>query len=521
MYRWYRQAVVCYAYLSDVPPSRGPVPDLTAFSKSRWFSRGWCLQELIAPREVEFFAEDWTEIGTKDSLRLAITQATGIPDEVLCSPELTLSRSAAERMSWASKRQTSREEDMAYCLFGLFDVNLPLLYGEGGTKAFFRLQEEILRRTLDLSLLLWCDPSESQRLLPRTGALCEHPCYFAPGNLRTISGATFLYSKLPRVWQDPLADIGSSSDYKPPQIVGNHLKLSLMTIPYERHLQPGEAQSGTRLASIRPYLHSQFDRMLHVCILLGDSRIKIQPENSRVQYRFLELVPEVGSFAQEGAWEVEEILLRLHENALIFARTHAAVLGSALQLHISARCKVPHDELVVTEALVGGKPQAFERRCHPLGAHSLARGDNSFRQDNMISLDESTTLSPLSPYRNSKVAIRILVRSRVTSATKIAAVLVLYPFRSFRQHHWALRTWEVERPLDEEDFESHVLGHETGSEAGLLLDTSDRTLIWISSLGQCLEISRKMRPGKYFLQLVLSRCDWAGPYPAGAQELCL
>lgn len=514
MYRWYQQAEVCFAYLSDVPPSRGPVPDLAAFRKARWFSRGWCLQELIAPRELEFFAEDWTEIGTKDSLRLVITQVTGIPEDVLDDSKLVSSRSAAERMSWASKRQTSREEDGAYSLFGLFDVNLPLLYGEGGTKAFLRLQEEILKRTLDLSLLLWCYTFTSLASSMPTGALCGHPRYFDPENLATISGVPFLYSELPRVW--PFPNIGYIGDFKPPQIVGNYLKLSLMTIPFPGLV--GDGRSKIRLASIaRP--ESRFGSPQRICILLDELQSRDPLEFDRIRNSFLELEPET-SFTRGAGGKVEEIHLRLYEDVpseALGLPKRMLGQGLTLQLHISARCKIPYDELVVTEALASAM-DAWGCR-HRLVAYPLNRGNDSFRQDNMILLNASSPLSMGLPDR--KVAIRFLVRSRTTSSTKIAAALVLYPFGPFLQRHWALRTWEADRPLDEANFESFILNPETGSEAGIVLDTSDRTMIWISSLGQCLEISRRQRLDKYFLQLVLSRCDWAGPYPEEAQELRL
>lgn len=516
MYRWYQQAEVCFAYLSDVPPYRGPVPDLKAFRKARWFTRGWCLQELIAPRELEFFAEDWTEIGTKDSLRPVITQVTGIPEDVLSDSKSAYYRSAAERMSWASKRQTSREEDVAYCLFGLFDVNLPLLYGEGGIKAFLRLQEEILKRTLDLSLLLWCYNWKPR--LPSSvpiGALCGHPHYFAPEDLRTISGATFLYSELPRVLQS--YNIGYIDGFEPPQIVGNYLKLSLMTIPSPVLEEEGRGE--TRLASIAR-LGSQFGSPQHICILLVGLQSRVPFLARRIRNSALELQPEA-SFTQETGGKVEEIHLRLYEDvpseSLGGMAKRILSRGSTLQLHISARCKVPYDELVVTEALASAMDAGGRR--HRMVAYPLDRGNDSFRQDNMILLNASTPLSL--GFTDRKVAIRFLVRSRATSSIKIAAALVLYPSGPFLQRHWALRSWEAERPLDEANFEPFILDPEAGLNAGIVLDTSDRTMIWISSLGQCLEISRRRRLDKYFLELVLSRCDWAGPYPEGAQELCL
>ncbi|KAH6702877.1 heterokaryon incompatibility protein-domain-containing protein [Leptodontidium sp. MPI-SDFR-AT-0119] len=158
MYMWYRDADVCYAYLTDVPipfevDSSGVgfygLPE--AFKSSRWFSRGWTLQELIAPKTVEFYTVSWEEIGTKQSLRDEIALITGIDSRVLegCDPSVY---HVAERMSWAASRTTTRVEDMSYCLLGIFKIHIPLLYGEG-KRAFTRLQEEILRTTDDYTIL--------------------------------------------------------------------------------------------------------------------------------------------------------------------------------------------------------------------------------------------------------------------------------------------------------------------------------------------------------------------------------
>jgi hypothetical protein len=152
MYKWYKDANVCYAYLDDV--AGGVVFDEQAFKMSRWFTRGWTLQELIAPKFVEFYAADWTEIGTKCSLLKLIMDVTGIQGPVLRGNEPSTCN-VAQRMSWGSQRVTTRPEDMAYCLMGLFDVNMPPLYGEGGPKAFIRLQEEIMRTTDDYTLFAW------------------------------------------------------------------------------------------------------------------------------------------------------------------------------------------------------------------------------------------------------------------------------------------------------------------------------------------------------------------------------
>ncbi|KXX74108.1 Vegetative incompatibility protein HET-E-1 [Madurella mycetomatis] len=152
MYAFYRNAEICYVFLEDVP---GPDPNfpLDQFVAARWFTRGWCLQELIAPCNVEFYAADWAEIGTKLSLCNVIENITAIPESVLIGGELAQC-SIAQKMSWASTRRTTRIEDEAYCLLGIFGVNMPMLYGEG-RRAFYRLQEEIIKQTEDYTFLLW------------------------------------------------------------------------------------------------------------------------------------------------------------------------------------------------------------------------------------------------------------------------------------------------------------------------------------------------------------------------------
>ena len=156
MYRWYKKYSVCYAYMSDLSlhmshTSRTGSEKPVKFQDSRWFSRGWTLQELLAPRSVLFYDKDWVEIGTEFSLSTEICSATGIFEGHLVGP---FEASIAQKMSWASKRRTTRIEDVAYCLMGLFDVNMALLYGEGA-KAFRRLQEEILKTCSDESIFAW------------------------------------------------------------------------------------------------------------------------------------------------------------------------------------------------------------------------------------------------------------------------------------------------------------------------------------------------------------------------------
>jgi hypothetical protein len=149
MFCWYQKSARCYVYLSDVSIRKRKASDTSAectwesaFRASKWFIRGWTLQELLAPRSVEFFSRERNGLGNKRTLEQQIHEITGIPATAL--REYPLSQfDVDERFSWAKSRQTTRGEDKAYSLFGIFDVQMPLLYGEGEAKAFQRLREEV------------------------------------------------------------------------------------------------------------------------------------------------------------------------------------------------------------------------------------------------------------------------------------------------------------------------------------------------------------------------------------------
>lgn len=194
MYQWYGQAEFCIAYLADISIVKDETRvERKRFWESEWFKRGWTLQELLASREVVFCDRSWKAIGTKTRLKAYVSRATRISIRHLFTP---LKASVAAKMSWASHRQTSRPEDIAYSLLGLFDVNMPLLYGEGGYKAFQRLQYEIVRSRRDESIFAWSRPVEETEIFlslipdssnpeidyfngPAPGLLAPSPGYFA------------------------------------------------------------------------------------------------------------------------------------------------------------------------------------------------------------------------------------------------------------------------------------------------------------------------------------------------------
>lgn len=207
MFNWYMNAEVCYVYLTDVAEGG-------SIAECRWFTRGWTLQELIAPTSVDFYDTKWQFINDKISMSSDLAKITGIDESLLrcghslqppllkhhhmkgkadsrkflgecsCGRRANINRifqledyCVAQKMSWASYRQTTRDEDKAYCLMGLFQVNMPLLYGEGGSRAFFRLQKEILGITHDQSILA-IDNDETEQT---NTALAARPDQFRHG----------------------------------------------------------------------------------------------------------------------------------------------------------------------------------------------------------------------------------------------------------------------------------------------------------------------------------------------------
>jgi hypothetical protein len=239
MFAWYKNSRICYVYLADVedpddvagnfgdeteelewedgPESQNAIEDRKkarfkdSLRKSRWFTRGWTLQELLAPRSIRFFTQDWKPIsigprqhsqlgqidlnpkryrgggGQYPLLRL-VSGITGIRLDVLCYPENVVSCSNGEKMSWIAGRETTREEDVAYCLLGIFDINMPLLYGEG-RKAFTRLQEEIIKQSTDHSLFAWQWPQDSGSMEGgRPNLFADSPRLFSNWNELLVYG---------------------------------------------------------------------------------------------------------------------------------------------------------------------------------------------------------------------------------------------------------------------------------------------------------------------------------------------
>jgi hypothetical protein len=173
MFRWYQHAARCYVYLSDVEQNTLDNNGELAFKQSRWFTRGWTLQELLAPKSVEFFSSKGARLGDKESLRHIIQEITGIPIDAL-QGSLLSDFTVSERFSWAENRQTTREEDKAYCLLGIFSIYMSLIYGEGKDNAIKRLQKKVQEASEDIAGVSASNTkTRSQNQGERLGKICN------------------------------------------------------------------------------------------------------------------------------------------------------------------------------------------------------------------------------------------------------------------------------------------------------------------------------------------------------------
>jgi hypothetical protein len=254
MYEWYWQAEICYAYLVDVSAEDDRAAFHSNFENSNWFNRGWTLQELLAPAVVEFYDRDWTFIGTKCSLVSSLEKATTIETKHLINRESIVNATIGTRFSWASMRKTTRPEDMSYCLLGLFSVNMPLLYGEG-TRAFYRLQLEIIKWSSDHTIFAWN---------PRPGDTYEIMGIFAPSPRQFKDTARIKCANMPRA-------VPVESMYSTYNITNRGLRISLPRLD-----TPDKAYIGL--------LNCRYDRQSYIGI-----RLKQNPQED-VSYGNVRLV---------------------------------------------------------------------------------------------------------------------------------------------------------------------------------------------------------------------------------------
>ncbi|KAH8900815.1 HET-domain-containing protein [Thozetella sp. PMI_491] len=180
MYNWYKRSAQCYAYLSDL--SSVPTVPLEggswAVEHCRWFRRGWTLQELIAPTEIKFYNQDWRLCFKRSDASDQLAQITGVESEILNHTKELSMVSVAQKMSWAASRQSTRIEDTAYCLLGIFEINMPLLYGEE-ERAFTRLQAEIIKSCPDPSIFAWTHLEAGRTAKLFSGVLAPSPESFS------------------------------------------------------------------------------------------------------------------------------------------------------------------------------------------------------------------------------------------------------------------------------------------------------------------------------------------------------
>ncbi|KAF5365964.1 hypothetical protein D9758_006635 [Tetrapyrgos nigripes] len=261
MYQHYEDSEVCYVYLCDVSSTPGPHPrdPVSTFRNSRWFKRGWTLQELIAPSFVVFLDVEWNKIGTRWELQDVVSAITSIPVRAFTHGDVE-EYSVAQKMSWAAFRQTTRPEDLAYCLMGIFGVSMPPIYGEGAAKAFLRLQQEIIKISDDRSIFAWI-ASEGESA-PR-GLLARCPFEFrASGEVR----------------KSETGHIGDESSYS---FGNNGLRIALP-------LESPASEDSTFLASLlcrsdrKPDVNQYFSVYLQK--VAGQGYVRCRPED-------LELVP--------------------------------------------------------------------------------------------------------------------------------------------------------------------------------------------------------------------------------------
>ncbi|KAL1948059.1 hypothetical protein VTO73DRAFT_12134 [Trametes versicolor] len=198
MYEWYRLSDMCYVYLADVSDDDVPQVSGSEFQESRWHRRGWTLQELIAPERIVFLTRTWHLLGTKMGLAKTLEKITGVDFGILTGRTTLDSVSVARRMSWAAWRRTTRVEDRAYSLLGIFGLHMSPIYGEG-KNAFLRLQEEIIRTIPDQTIFAWGN-SCSLRLSDKGEWSVEKFCeVFLQENHGLLASSPTSFSECPNI----------------------------------------------------------------------------------------------------------------------------------------------------------------------------------------------------------------------------------------------------------------------------------------------------------------------------------
>ncbi|KIK14755.1 hypothetical protein PISMIDRAFT_345083 [Pisolithus microcarpus 441] len=304
MYHWYKNSALCYAYLDDVcdPVVVRDRAWASALVRSEWFTRGWTLQELIAPRHVQFYTRDWSLIGSKVTLAHALTIVTRIPIPVLCHGLSSSRLCIAQIMSWAANRVTTRVEDQAYSLMGIFGVFMPILYGEG-KHAFSRLQLEIMRTSNDQSIFAW----DTQRLTG--GVLADSPSFFTGLNdVRIMDPVDFIRGYVP----------GGEMPDRSYTVTNSGIRICLPIVPYVLPQYPSHQYVQATLACCR----SHSIEPLKITLLRVDGRYERAqlrtPEDAIVREPRLEVL----NLAYEGGGEETGLTLDHPERSFEFHRAN-------------------------------------------------------------------------------------------------------------------------------------------------------------------------------------------------------
>lgn len=319
MFEYYRRSAVCFAYLDDV--SLGPHRDLNAsdFIASQWFTRGWTLQELLAPRNLKFYDVRWQELGRRADLSHLVTSATGIPRPYIEGLALIHSASISERMSWVSNRITTRLEDIAYCMLGIFNINMPLLYGEG-PKAFIRLQEELLRSSDDGTIFAW--DYLHDELLVRAPVSADLP-RFRLKYLEDLEPAWEFQNRPSMLAPDPVCYcftgqfrpktflLSESELPTPPSVVNFGLSICLKLMPIGAPPLPAQAIRRRKFAMA--FLDIETTNGLTACFVLENTRAKTYTR-----------VPETGSLLlmDVSKQDLAKFTRNAEDSSVFVSRTH-------------------------------------------------------------------------------------------------------------------------------------------------------------------------------------------------------
>lgn len=290
MFKWYGRAKKCYVFLSDVADDavhfdkRSGAPKATeSFRRSKWFTRGWTLQELLAPSDVVFFSRNWKRLGTKVDLQVLLSEITRIPTEYLVNKTDIRIASVAQRLSWISKRETTQPEDMSYSMVGIFDIHMPFIYGEGG-HAFFRLQQAIMKKTDDHSIFCWewdhtVEPSWASVLAPSPRVFANSAKYFPK-----------LLDKYDKYEQYYLTNLGLSIELPLVQTADPSVILAILEVQV-RDRETNDFRVGIPLRAGRVYQRMSFPFRpvpISAAMLNGGKRINIHAAQRADDHRFRE-----------------------------------------------------------------------------------------------------------------------------------------------------------------------------------------------------------------------------------------